>query len=439
MKNVLIIGSDFVPSSLPPSLRIRFFAAHLGEFGWNPTILTTDPSFYESRIDPENEALLPAGLEVIRTSAIPAEKGRRFGIGCVGMRSMWQHWRRAVDLCRERRFDVVFIPVPPYMPMALGRLLHIQFGIPYVIDYIDPWITEYYWSLPRSQRPPKFALAYYQARLVEPFAVRRASGITGVSQGTVDGVVEHYSWLRKAFTAAIPYGGEPADFKYLRHHPRPQRLFDPNDGLEHFVYVGACIRPMFPTVRALFAAIRKGLDTDPGLFSRLRLHFVGTSYDPNTTDRVSTPLAEEAGISHLVSEHPPRLPFLEALQVLLDSRSILVLGSDAPHYTASKVFPGILAKRPLLAIFHQASSVVDILNRTRAGDLVTYGADNPPETHVDEIVEALARILRLPRNYEPPTEWEEFERYTTRATTRDLAAVFDAAASPNAPRVVQHA
>ena len=72
-----------------------------------------------------------------------------------------------------------------------------------------------------------------------------------------------------------------------------------------------------------------------------------------------------------MSEHPARLPYLEALQVLLDSTSVLVLGSDAPHYTASKVFPGILARRPLLAIFHRASSVVDILHRTRAGQVIS--------------------------------------------------------------------
>jgi hypothetical protein len=36
--------------------------------------------------------------------------------------------------------------------MILGRLAHARFGIPYVIDYIDPVVTEYYWKLPRSQR-----------------------------------------------------------------------------------------------------------------------------------------------------------------------------------------------------------------------------------------------------------------------------------------------
>src|SRR5579863_457384 len=126
MKNVLIIGADFSPSSLPPAMRVRFLARHLPRFGWNPIVLTTDPAYYECPVDPENEALVPPDLEVLRTSAVAARMGRRFGCGDIGMRSLWHHWRQAVRLCRERRIDLVFIPVPPSVSMVLGRLLHLQ-------------------------------------------------------------------------------------------------------------------------------------------------------------------------------------------------------------------------------------------------------------------------------------------------------------------------
>ncbi len=441
MKNVAIIGADFSPSSLPPAVRIRFFARHLPEFGWNPIIVTTDPKYYESPVDPENEALLLPGLEVIRTKAIPASMSRRIGIGDLGIRSLWSQWRSVSRLCRERRIDLVFIPVPPNFTMPLGRLLHFQYGVPYVIDYIDPWITEYYWTLPRSQRPPKHAAAYAVARLVEPVSIRKAGGITGVSQGTIDSVLSRYPRLKAklAATAAIPYGGEPADFEYVRLHPRQQRIFDRQDGLIHVCYVGACIRPMFETVKALFAAVAEGLKTDRELFSRLRLHFVGTSYAPSQAEiKVTAPLAEAAGIADIVDEHPGRLPYLEALQVLLDSHGVLVIGSDAPHYTASKVFPGILSRRSMLAIFHQESSVVDIMRRTQSGSVVTYGEGNPPAAHVPEIRSALTEILRRPADYHPPTQWSEFDRYTTREATRELAAVFDAATGmPDAARVAR--
>ena len=43
MKRVVMVAPDFSPSSLPPALRVRFFATHLPSFGWEPIILSVDP------------------------------------------------------------------------------------------------------------------------------------------------------------------------------------------------------------------------------------------------------------------------------------------------------------------------------------------------------------------------------------------------------------
>ena len=147
MKKVLIIGSDFAPSSLPPATRIRFFASHLAEFGWEPVVLTTKPEFYDWPIDSENEKLLPESLKVVRTDAWSPRWTRKIGFGDVGMRSLWNHWKAIKQICRTQKINLLFIPVPPYVPMVLGRMAHRKFGIPYVVDYIDPWVTEYYWQV----------------------------------------------------------------------------------------------------------------------------------------------------------------------------------------------------------------------------------------------------------------------------------------------------
>src|SRR2546423_10849072 len=114
MKRVALLGADFAPSSLPQALRMRFLAQHLADFGWEPIVVTTDPRYYECPIDPENERLVPETLRVIRTAALPAKITRRIGIGDVGLRSMWHHWRALGDLCRRKEVDLVCIPVPPY-------------------------------------------------------------------------------------------------------------------------------------------------------------------------------------------------------------------------------------------------------------------------------------------------------------------------------------
>ena len=52
-----------------------------------------------------------------------------------------------------------------------------------------------------------------------------------------------------------------------------------------------------------------------------------------------------------------------------------MLGSSEAHYTASKLYPALLAGKPILAIQHSESSVVEILRRTARppmARLITY-------------------------------------------------------------------
>jgi hypothetical protein len=437
MKRVLIVGADFTPSSMPPALRIRFFATHLPAFGWRPTVLATRPEYYEWSVDPENGQLLPDGLEIIRTPALPATVTRRFGVGDVGIRSLWHHWRVISRLCREGRIDAILIPVAPYAPMVLGRVAHARFGVPYVIDYMDPWITEYYWRLPRGQRPPKWWLAYTMARLLEPVALRRVGHVVGVSRGTTAGVVAPYPWLGEGDTTEIPLGGEPGDFEYLRSRPRRPRSFERTDGRFHLCCVGVVIRQMYPALRVLFEAVREGLRLSPERFGRLSLHFIGTTYAPRAEGRYQVlPMAREMGLAGIVHEHPARVPYLDALQILLDSHGLVMLGSEEPHYTASKSFPYILARRPLMAVFHEASSVVTILRETGAGRVVTFGPANPPDRCRDEIVGHLDEMLQLPPGWSPPTRWAAFEPYTARAMAARLAGALDRAVERSAQPVL---
>lgn len=430
MKRVLIIGADFSPSSLPPATRIRFFARHLPQFGWEPTVLTTSADYYESAVDLENEKLLPADLRIVRTPALPVALMRKVGIGDIGMRTLAHHWRALSRLHQEKQIDLIFIPVPPSVPMVLGRLANLRFGIPYVVDYIDPWVSEYYWTLPRKQRPRKWLMTYALSRCLEPFALRRARHITGVSQGTTDQVVKRYGWLTAADATEIPYGAEAGDFEYLRQHPRKNPIFDLRDGKLHVCYVGAYVESMEKTLRALFAAFRQGLTREPQVFGRAVLHFIGTTYATNGSDpfRV-TAIARDCQVEEWISEHPQRVPYLDSLQIMLDAQALILLGSAQPHYTASKVFPYVLAERPLLTVFHEDSSIVTILNEVAAGRLVTFTDAQNSEVLANQISLHLEEMLTevINEDWCPQTRWEAFEPYTTRMLAGRLAQAFDKA------------
>ncbi len=424
-RTVAIIAPDFPPSSLPSSVRVRLFASHLAEFGWRPIVITTAPEYYQCPIDSDNERLLPADLEVIRTRALPAKWMRRFGVGDIGMRSLGHHWRVVRRLCRARAVDLIFISVPPYVPMILGRLAFERFGIPYVIDYQDPWITEVYWRLPPSERPPKWPLAYAMARLLEPFAIRRASHITGVSAGTTRDVLARYPELAGLGSTTLPFGAEPADFEFLRAHPRGNSFFDRADGMVHLVYAGVCIPGMYPALRCLFGGLRLLRERNPRLAGRLRLHFIGTSYSPVSAQKRAEPVAAECGVGDLVHEVTGRVAYLDALQILLDAAGLLIVGTDEPHYTASKIYPYALARKPILAIFHEQSSAVQSLAALAPARILTFSDARPAESQTVEAGEQLEALVSdgLSANFENGIE--QTGEHTARAMTRELAAVFD--------------
>jgi glycosyltransferase involved in cell wall biosynthesis len=438
VRTVLVIGPDFVPSSLPPALRIRLFATHLHKFGWKVIVLTVRPEYYENACDPENERLLPGQVEVIRTAAAPVRITRKFGIGDIGMRSLWHHWQALSRICRSRRIDLIFIPTPPWVPMILGRFAHLRFGIPYVIDYIDPWVSDYSRRLPSHQRPPKWRLAGFLSRCVEPFALKRASQIVGVSKRTTDGVVARYTWMSESDGTGIPYGAEPADFDYLRANPRPNRFFQKNDGMAHLCSIGRGGADLIPATAALFRAIQTGVKNSPDLYTRLRIHFIGTSYAPGGASCDIRILADRFGLGDIVQESSKRVAFLDAIQLLVDSDALLAIGSEQAHYTASKIFPYILAKKPIFAIFHEESSVLGILRESGAGIGIAFSADRPADACITEIEGRLTSWLQTPGNYAPETRSEAVAKYTAEAMTKRLAAVFDSVVTAPAARGAAH-
>jgi hypothetical protein len=183
----------------------------------------------------------------------------------------------------------------------------------------------------------------------------------------------------------------------------------------------------YETLRALFAGVQLLRQTSPALGTRLRLHFVGTTYEPTPRQPLVEPVAREMGLGDVVSEHPARVPYLDALNLLCSADGIVALGSSEAHYTASKIYPSILARRPLLAMYHAASSVCDVVRQAHAGELVSYTDTDRAEAQAPMVAAALGRLL-APGGYDPDAvQWDAFAEYSAERMTARLARVFDVA------------
>ena len=425
-----MVSPHFPPDSSAAAHRVRLLAPHLDAAGWTPTVVTLEPSAYEGRLDRDLESLVPPTLRIVRAHAWQPGSTRWAGLGDLGLRACTglRHTCRAL-LMRER-FDALFITVYPVYPALLGAGLKAEFRVPFVLDYQDPWVGAWGQSVgggPGGTPDWKSRASRRIGTWLEPKVVNAADAIVAVSQGTIDGIVERIPAAGQRPHAVIPLGFEPDDFEALRARAPRASPVDPADGLVHLCYVGTLLPTGFGTLRLLLRALDRARRDDPAA-ARVRLHFVGTSNQSASGTYRVLPIARECGVADAVTEVPGRLDYLDALSVLTHASGILLLGSSEPHYTASKLYPALLAKRPVLALFHEASSVVSILHTAAHAPtvrVVAYGDGPPADACVGEVASHLRALAAACAYNADDVTLERVEDVSARQLARQLAAVFD--------------
>ena len=429
MNRVLIVSPHFPPINAPDHQRVRMSLPYFEEFGWEPHILTVRPDCVEGVHDPLLEQTVPSHIPVIRTGALPVAHTKRIGLGTLSLRCFPHLLRAGNSYLVKQKFDLVYFSTTAFTVMALGPMWRSRFGIPYVLDFQDPWLSDYH-KHSETSKPPggklKYGFAQIMAQKLEPDAMRHVSHAISVSPEYPKTLLQRYSWLREDQFTVLPFGAAEKDFEQLPSLNVQQTIFDPNDGKRHWVYVGRGGGDMALALRALFLAIQSNRNREPERWQSIKLHFVGTSYAPGKLAvKTVEPIAQELGIADLVEEYPHRVAYFEALQILVDSDAILVIGSDDPSYTASKLYPCILARKPIFAIFHQQSSVVEILRRCHGGRVATFDSKDKPVDLLKDINLQLNWLLSAPKEYKNEIIWSEFQPYTAREMTRQQCAIFE--------------
>ncbi|QKQ75880.1 hypothetical protein [Nostoc sp. TCL240-02] len=425
---VLIISPHFPPINAPDHQRVRMSLPYMEQFGWEPHVLTVQPDYVAGIEDSLLAKTIPDRIPVTYTKALPLQQTQRLGIGSLGIRSFPYLLKAGDRLLQQTKFDLIYFSTTVFITMALGGRWYRHFRIPYVLDFQDPWLSDYY---KQTDTPPpggrwKYGFSQLQAKLLEPRAMSKVSHVISVSPAYPKTLQQRYPHLLSEQFTVLPFGAPEPDFEQLPYLNIQQKIFNPHDGKRHWVYVGRGGNDMALALRTLFLGIQSERRHHPEKWQAVELHFVGTSYAPgNRAVKTVEPIAQELGVADLVQEHVHRIPYFEALQVLVDSDAILMIGSDDPDYTASKLYPCILARKPVLAIFHQQSSVVDILQSCQAGKSVTFTSQNKPADLLPKIAAQLNWLLSIPKGYKPETNWSAFQAYTAREMTKKQCSVFD--------------
>jgi hypothetical protein len=415
--------------------RVRMALPYLRSMGWEAVVLAVSPEFVEGGVyEPLLERTYPADIRVVRVGGIRPALTRRFGIGSLWLRCGRQLRRAGDRLLAGERFDAVLFSTTQFEAFGLGPRWKAMFGVPYVLDYQDPWLNDYYSRT--GTKPPggriKFAYSQWCARRMEPGVLRGASGVISVSGAYGAVLAKNYAWFDPSGVVLLPFGASEADFVTAREHVPPELLVPRGDGLFHIVYAGRCGPDMTTSLTLIFRAFRKFLEWRPEEAGRIRFHFIGTDYAPRPLGREwAVPIARSEGILSYVHEHCYRVPYFDALSYLVNADALLAVGSNDPTYSASKIFPYVLARRPMLVVFNERSPVMAIAKELGCGCRYEFNE----ETDVDSLSGRIGRewFMDGAMRRAAPVDPGRFRRYTAEGMTRTLVRCLENAVRPEGP------
>ena len=404
MKNLLIIYPHWPPSNLTGVHRPRLIANFIEEFGWHPIVLTVKPEYYEEPHDWDMVKTVRDNVEVIKVRAWPVPKPRIFGD--IGLRSFKFLYKKALEIIEEKEVKFVWIPIPSFYVAVLGRLIHQKIGVPYAIDYIDPWVRDI-----KGRRNLRAILSNQVARILEPYALKKVSLVTGVAEKYfLPALARTFKNSQYPPYLAFPYGFDPDD-----HKVSPSSLELPWQGCDckPLIYAGAFL----PNSKFFFEVFFEVLADMGEKLIGYKLFFIGSgSYSLRG-------MAKELGIERFVEEINRRFPYLQVLKMLEKSHGVMVIGSTEQHYTASKIFQALLSGRPVFAIFHHLSTTVEVLTQANADNfLVKYNPEQSKEQLKQQIWQKFEAFLQGD-GWSP--DLSSLDKYSARTNAQLLAQKLD--------------
>jgi hypothetical protein len=387
-KRVLIISPYFPPTNAADMQRVRISLPYFANFGWDAEVVTVDEQYANLTKDALLLQSIPPGIKIHRVKALNPALAKILGMGGIALRSLWYYKKAVSRLLKNGRYDLVYFSTTQFPVCILGAYWKKHYGTPYVIDMQDPWHSDYYQDKPKEQQPSKYWLSYRVNKYLEPKALKKADGLISVSQAYIDTLKQRYPVIQNIPAATITFGYLERDLEIAQQNQSgfPSLL---DAGSVNIVYVGRGGADMHKAITPVFQALQYGLKVNPDLYSKLKLHFIGTSYIPSITNKQSISLlAREYDIQDQVVEITERISYYHALSTLQQADALFIPGSDDAQYTASKIYPYLLTKKPLLAIFHPDSSAVDILRKCAEQAIVLTLNDN-----IDKVNHTLSTTL----------------------------------------------
>jgi glycosyltransferase involved in cell wall biosynthesis len=426
-KKVLLISYLFPPVGGSGVQRVLKFVKYLPEFGWVPIVLTVKDINYSIRdysllddIGPEIKIVRtgsadPHRLSSFLFSGVPGDgseskviKNRRFAEGSSSLQAFrWVRdliavpdtavgwipfaYKAGLRAIQEGGVDVILALAPMNSSTLLARLLSKKTGIPYVLDFRDPWIG--------GVGGQKFPTRLHKAVNIwlEGKAVKSASALTVYGDILARAFKERYPGFAGPI-AELTNGFDPEDMDGVVAEERTEGRF-------RIVYMGSLYGYQEGNFRTLLSAMQLLPDR---LRYSMEVVFVGR---PSLPARGEVTLAGLEGQITFLSykPHAEALGYLQSAHAAL----LFVQKGDCTSVTG-KVFEYLMVGCPILACIEPSGACAEVLQRAGCADWIVPADD----------AEALARaIISLAAAGWPRPSSPDIEQFSRRAVTERLAGV----------------
>ena len=373
-KSVIMLSYFFPPEGNAAVYRPLRFLKELVRKGWRATVVCCDPYQYE-RHDPRLLSQVPENTEIVRVkgpdpwrafqtwrgvrverkiSGSSPEEARQVVAGhhapwrsklreAVRVAEAWVYrpdiampWIRPAvtqiqELCRRSRPNVMWATIGPLSSGVAAYRASMVTGIPYVLDFRDPWGLEYYQE---EVRRPAWAKKIDNRIISEMF--ERAQAVVFLFESVAQAYLQAFPRaLEKAKIHIIPNGfeGEVESFVHM-----------PGDRCT-ILYAGTLSTYRYDTLLDALVQLKR---KDPARAKQLRLLFVGDNLR-ELIDRVA-----DLDIPDLVEFIPP-VSYAEIRRLQQEAHALLVLGRMPGRkghelVAGAKLFGYLQAGRPIIGI-----------------------------------------------------------------------------------------
>jgi len=420
-KKLLIISPYFAPTNAADIHRVRMSLPYYAEFGWDAEVVAVHPKYSDFVKDDLLLDSIPGNVRIHYVKALDKKATSKFGLGSIALRSLYFYYVTVASLLRIKKYDLIYFSTTQFPVCILGYYWNKKFNVPYVIDFQDPWHTDYYESKPTNERPPKYWFSYRLNRFFEAIAMKRVGGLIAVTDTYIAALRDRYSRLRAIPSSVITFGAFKPDFEIAAKNEVGSAI-KKSVGKIAIAYVGVVGEIMSSSLTVLFKSVSALKHTNNELYERFEWFFIGTSYAPaGTGKKTVTPIAEKFGVGDPIYEQTDRISYFEALKTIMTADALLIVGSDEPAYTASKLYPYLLTNKPLLAIFNSASPALEILKEYDAKYVYSYDKSADIELKINDFLMALA----VGEPGEPQYNPNAIEKYSAENMAKRQCELFD--------------